>query len=120
MITKLFEVRDRATLILVMAVKLEGGTDIEARLLARAGYNRDDLACAGYNRDEGIEPYIILTKLDGVEAHYDPFDWGGGRTMRTIHQYMIEHWDELVSGQVLDAEFIAGETSAPKASEIHP
>lgn len=63
------------------------------------------------------EPYVILAKLDGVEAQYDPFRWPNFRTLGNAHQHIIEHWSELTSGDVVDVEFILGESKEPKQSE---
>ena len=119
---KLFEVRDRATFIPVMAVKLMHGgagdphAGAERFLLRRAGYDAsqiDPLAQEPF----GLSPYVLLIRLAIGGAHYDPYSWDGGRTMRIAHMHIIEHWNELASGQVLDVEFILGEKPAPKLSE---
>lgn len=62
-------------------------------------------------------PFVIFCKLDGVEAHYDPFDWPNQRTLGNAHRYIIDHWSELNSGQLIDVQFILGETASPKISE---
>lgn len=62
------------------------------------------------------QPYILLVKLDGVDAEYDPFQWTIG-TMPTAHRWLIAHWDEVRSGDVVDVEFLLGQSSAPKVSE---
>lgn len=65
-----------------------------------------------------LPPYIIVVKLDGVDAEYDPHSWEyGGRTIPSAHQYIIDHWKELKSGQVLDVEFLNGESAEPKITE---
>lgn len=71
---------------------------------------------AGYGPEGG--PYVILFKLAGGRspATCDPFDWND-RTMRAAHQHMIENWNALESGQVVDVEFILGETAGPKRPE---
>lgn len=105
MITKLFELRDRATLVPVMATLAESEHDAERWLLARAGL-----------RGGGL---VILTGLETLpdRAACDPFYWGGNRTRLVAHKYITEHWHELATGTVIDVEFILGETTAPKASE---
>src|SRR5262249_55810951 len=94
--------------------------DAEFFLLRRAGYAEHQIRPSNYPAP--TEPYIILCKLVEVEAHYDPFDWPRNRTMTTAHRHIINHWDELTSGDVIDVEFILGETKEPKQSEriTHP
>lgn len=107
---KTFEIRDSATFIPVLAVRL--GSDIEADrfLLGRAGY--------GLTRTNH-EKYIVLCRFDGGVGHStsDPHQWGGDRTMMEAHRYIREHWQQLPTGSVVDVQFILGETSAPKESE---
>ena len=40
------------------------------------------------------------------------------RTYHVAHLYVQQHWDEITSGDVVDVEFVLGETDAPKESEI--
>ena len=114
---KLLEIRDRATFIPAMAIRLivnESSNTLyekELWLLRRAGYNREQITIS-----QDV-PYIILCKLDGVEAQYDPFQWGLSRTMRDAHRYIIDSWSFLKSGDLVDVEFINGETPHPKISE---
>ena len=113
MITKLFEIRDKATFIPVMATLMRPavGDDEEFYLLRRAGFNI-------FERPQSV----ILCRLEcsGVDrnATYDPYSWGGGaRTYQVAHQYIIDHFDELPSGAVVDVEYILQETKQPKQSE---
>ena len=106
MTTKLFEIRDRGTLIPALAVQVgypqPGNTPAENWLLE----------CAGYGHT-----MVILTFLTGSRnAEYDPFAWND-RTMRTAHQYIEAHFDELESGAVICVEYILGERATPKVSE---
>lgn len=126
MITKAFEIRDRGTFIPVMATKMTpadapklGETngdfakrfEVERYLLRRAGYPAD------------FSDYcVVLCRMEasGVNrnATYDAHAWGGGaRTYFVAHKHIIEHFDELESGAVIDVEFILGETKEPKKSE---
>ena len=115
--TKLFEIRDSMTAIQALAVLVARPNGVlspseqweaEDYLMARAGY--------GIN-----SPLVILTYLHCHPqlATYDPFDWQerGGRTMFIAHQWIEGHWDELLSGSVIDVRFILGETEAPAISE---
>lgn len=107
MISKTFEVRDRATFIPVMAVKLSPACEKDRYLLARAGFGRDHLAQA---------EFIQLIRFNNGRSAYDPFDWND-RTMQTAHDYIAREFSNLESGAVIDVEFILGETNQPKASE---
>lgn len=110
---KLFEVRDSATFMPMMAVRLRWNNTAERFLLRRAGYAGEQI-----DRDAGIEPYVIFCKLDGVEAQYDPFAWSSGaRTIPTAHRHIIENWNTLRSGDVIDVQFLVGETTTAKESE---
>lgn len=103
--SKLFELRDRGTFVPVMATKVEPASSQEAYLLGRAGYNLR-------------ENYVIMCGLDGGldKATCDPYDWSN-RTRQVAHEYIRENFDELENGQVIDVEFILGESGAPKESE---
>lgn len=106
--TKLFEVRDSATFIPVVAVLLDPDFNNEENkyLIRRAGFR--------------IEPGVILCRLEcaGTErnATYDPYAWGN-RTLTTAHLHIIEHWTTLESGAVIDVQFILKETDRAKISE---
>ncbi len=111
--TKLFEIRDTATFIPVMAVRFDPRSEEERYLLAHAGYGLTPAAQA---------EYVLLWRIAGEvhQATCDPYQWPGGPTVRTMpqaHEYIIEHWDDLKSGDVVDVEFILGETSERKVSE---
>jgi len=89
----------------------EGGRfDQERYLLARSGYGQDPRA----------NVCIVLCRMEasGVDrnATYDPYSWGN-RTMTTAHLHILEHFDEMFSGDVVDVEFIVGITKKPKLSE---
>lgn len=107
---KALEVRDSGTFIPMLCVEMNPRGDEEAYqaqrwLLRRCGY-----PCDG-------SPNIIMTQLTGAgKATNDPYEWGG-RTYPVAHNYIIEHWDELHDGDVVDVEFILGETAVRKVSE---
>ncbi len=103
--TKILEIRDRATFIPVLAVNMNSYDATERYFLSRCGYPLDG------------EPNIMITHLNADRlASNDPCQWGD-RTYSTAHEYIIEHWSELVSGDVVDVEFILKETDHPKRSE---
>jgi len=111
--TKVFEVRDRGTFVVAVATRLSAiavQSEKVRYLLARSGFGK---------APEDQARYVLLYvphSMRGERATYDPFEWGD-RTFRTAHQHVIDHWDELTSGQVVDVEYILGETKEPKRSE---
>jgi hypothetical protein len=103
--TKLLEIRDRATCIVVLCVDMNPDTDIQRSALRSLGY-----ACDG-------EPNIMMTYAGGEKkATNDPYFWGD-RTMTVAHNAIIDTWKTLKDGDVVDVEFILGETKTKKISE---
>lgn len=109
MTTKTFEIRDSATFIPALAIRLDPSCEEDRYLLARAGFGRD---CRAQRQ------YIVLFHLVNDIGHWDYLQWEGGtRTMPRAHRYIMDHFDELQSGQVIDVQVILGETKEPKKSE---
>jgi hypothetical protein len=111
MICKTFEIRDRGTFIPVLAIKLEPGCEPDRYLLGRAGFG---------TTPEAQRAYVQVVRIAGGSGHSscDPHDWpGGARSVPIAHQHIIEHFDSLESGAVVDVEFILGERAEPKRSE---
>ena len=106
---KVFELRDDMTFIPIIAFRLEPANLEEGYLLHRAGYGRDP------------RQYIIMMKINGggkLDCATNPFDMGQYVDMwYPVHQYLQEHFDELEPGAVIDAEYLRGESEAPKRSE---
>lgn len=115
--TKAFEIRDKGTFIPVITIQLRDASaffkeEREARehyLMRRAGFNLTE------------EPFaVLLVRMDADgsarQASCDPYSWGG-RTFPVAHKYIEENWNDLKSGDVVDVEFILGESSKPKTSE---
>ena len=107
MITKTIEVRDQATFIPMLAIKLCPGNSQDRYLLSRAGYGKSA---------EQQGSYILLAGLHDTRASYDPYNWGD-KTRQTAHIWLTKHFDEIESGVVVDVQFIVGETSVPKLTE---
>lgn len=107
---KTIEIRDRGTFIPALAIQLEPLNEADRYLLARAGFG---------SRPEAQAQYIILAKLGQEGAAYcDPSYWPPhGRTMGTAHAYLYRNFENVASGDVVDVEFIVGETKTPKTSE---
>lgn len=114
MTIKLLEIRDRATFIPAMAIRLFSMHEREFYLLRRAGFSKEALTG---QKDYDGDPYIVLVKFTDFETNYDPFCWRNDRTMGTVHRHIIEHWSSIESGDVIDVEFILGETTTSKCSE---
>lgn len=107
MITKTIEIRDEGTFIPALVIRLEPGCEADRYLLARGGYG----TIPAQQRE-----YVVLVRLPDCKAQHDPYAWGG-RTMPTAHQFAVDHFDEITSGDVVDVEFILGERGEPKQSE---
>lgn len=100
---KLLEVRDRMTFLPVYAMSTKPSNSEQSYLLHRLGFNSGDA--------------IILARLNGeTPSSADAYFWND-RTMQTAHLYIDEHWPELKDGDVIDVEFILGETTEKKTSE---
>ncbi len=104
---KYFEIRDRGTLIPVVSVLLNSTQANRRALLERGGYNPSGTS-------------VMLLKLSEGVSCIDPFEWPrmNGRTMKEAHLYIEKHFDTLTDSQVIDVEFILGETNKPKTSEM--
>ncbi len=111
---KTLEVRDEGTFIPVLCVDMQPGLEsgsaaqrAQHYLLRRCGY-----PCDGQSN-------VIMTRLSGDgQATNDPYGWkDGARTFPVAHNWIIENWDTLKDGDVVDVSFILGETTKPKVSE---
>jgi len=104
--TKLLEIRDDGTLIVMLCVDMNPDNEFQRKALRRYGY-----PCDG-------APNILITHANGGQrADNDPYSWGG-RTYPVAHKFIIEHWDSLNEGDVVDVEFILDETLQRKVSEL--
>ena len=134
--SKLVQIRDEGTHIEALAFRLVAETSEDARALARCGYG---------TTPEQHKGYLFLMKLDGPAVQIDPFDWGRARTMNLAHQALdgrLAHlkfepgsdyakafpkfdpirakqldFDVIVSGQVLDVQWLVGERETVKERE---
>ncbi len=107
---KLFEVRDRATFIGVIAIRHRSRSEAERYLLAHAGYGM---------RHQDHERYVMLGRLDGSGRFtYDAYGHGEeGRTLKEAHVYITKNWATLQTGAVIDAEYITGEADTAKGPQ---
>ena len=118
---KLLEIRDEGTFIGVLCVDMNPSEEDYTRLSdgeVREIYDaqRYLLRRVGYPCDG--RPNIAITEVSasGKPCWNDPYGWGG-RTMPVAHKYIIENWESLHDGDVVDVSFILGESNAPKVSE---
>jgi hypothetical protein len=102
---KILEVRDYMTFIPVIAIKMESSNEEQRYLMARCGYWEHDSRC------------ILLVKIWTQEAHTDPYAWLDARTMRISHEFITNYFDGMKDGDVVDVQFILGETNEKKKSE---
>jgi hypothetical protein len=102
---KFLEVRDRGTFIPVVAYKLTSDTIDGIYLIRRAGFSM-------------CNPSIVMTALHDMMSNYDIYGWeNSSRTRHVAHDYITKHFDELTTGDVIDVEYILGETATKKHSE---
>jgi hypothetical protein len=108
--TKLFEIRDEGTTMVCIAIKPDPLDESERWCYARTGY--------GIAANEQRQ-YVLLAPLAGGEGNLtcDPYKHGSPRTLRVAHQFIIDMWHELSSGEVIDVQYIEKETDTPKKSE---
>jgi hypothetical protein len=106
------EVRDRGTRIPVLAIRMEpsgANPDEEA-------VNKQFLDYCGYTG--GIPTAVLLCKIYEGESKNDPYGWSDSRTMREAHKHIMDHWDKLIPGQVVDVRVILKEQNTPASPEI--
>jgi hypothetical protein len=104
---KCLEIRDAMTFIPVICIRPVADNEAQHYLLRRDGY-RADLA----------EHCIIYINAQCRGVAYDCYDWPANpRTHRVAHNYIAENWPILKDGDVIDVQFILGETAAKKNSE---
>ncbi|MGB0848218.1 MAG: hypothetical protein ACPGSM_15935 [Thiolinea sp.] len=116
---KLFEVRDKGTCLPVIAIQL---TTVDPSQKPWKNKEFGILHHAGFTPYyAGEHPYVLMAGLAGGTDQFtcDPHQWGN-RTRIYAHAHIIENWNNLTSGDVIDVEFILGEVDEPKESEIQP
>jgi hypothetical protein len=104
---KCLEIRDAGTFIPVICIRPVPDNEAQRWLLRRDGY-----------RGNENEMCIIMIDAQCRGVAYDPYDWPRDtRTKPHAHLWIAAHWHELSDGDVVDVEFILGETSQKKVSE---
>ena len=110
--TMMVEIRDRATFIpaLVVCGTVGGivGTP-DCYLLRRVGWASPETEFCFF---------MPLSSNPGNRCAQESYEWGdNNRTFTVAHEWLIEHWRDVNPGDVIDVEFILGETDKPKESE---
>jgi len=109
--TKVLEIRDYMTHVPALAIQMLADDEVQEYYVhEHCGYPRDGSS-------------IVLMRLSDCRATNDPHEWptmGSGRTMPVAHVYILDHFGELKDGDVVDVEFILGETKVKKTSERLP
>ena len=105
---KVLEIRDSMTHVPALAIQMLADDEVQEYYVhERCGYSRDGSS-------------IVLMKLSDCRATNYPPDWPAMDSCRTLpvaHKYILDHFDELEDGDVVDVEFILGETEVKKTSE---
>lgn len=100
---KRVEIRDAATTMPAIALRVTGGADDP--ILWRAGF--------------GEIPLVILVDIVGWRCQYDPYSWGtSARTLPAAHHWLTDNWEQHRDGGVVDVEYVLGEHKRPKEPEI--
>ena len=107
---KLIEVRDVGTTLSILFIRLSAGSVSESFLLSRVGYGRRP------------QEYIVAIDLiHPLRIWLNPFETRmatqGARTLYSAHEEMTRNWEKYNSGDVLDVQYVLGETRHPKTSE---
>jgi len=103
---KCLEVRDRGTFIPVICIRPVPDNEAQRYLLRRDGYAGDE-----------TEHVIIMIDAQCRGASYDPYDWPDRRTKGNAHNFIEQNWASIKDGDVIDVEYILGESEKKKHSE---
>lgn len=104
---KCLEIRDAGTFIPVICIRPVPDNEAQRYLLRRDGYRGDD-----------SEQCIIMIDAQCRGVAYDAYDWTrDARTKKNAHLYIADNWHTLNDGDVIDVQFILGETTEAKISE---
>lgn len=104
--TKFFEIRDRATCIPALVIEMISNIPLEILFLKHAGYSMNR-AC------------YMLIMIETQECRYNSYEWNRGtRTMEIAHKFIEDNFKNLQDCDVIDVQFILGETKEPVKSDI--
>ncbi|MFA5037373.1 MAG: hypothetical protein WC479_09390 [Candidatus Izemoplasmatales bacterium] len=102
---KCFELRDRGTFIPVMCVRIDMSKvdEPDRYLLSRGGWGSD-------------QKITYMININDGRCQWDAFCWTLEPYL-TAHQHIQDNWDSLKGGEVIDGEFLRGESPVAKESE---
>jgi len=105
------EILDTATCIPVLAMRVNPSTITprEAQMFRRGGFGQ---------MPRNADIYTWMMTLSGSLINYDSHNWRNQRTLGGAHRYIEQHWDELNSGDIIDMEYVLGESSAPRGTDL--
>lgn len=111
--SKLFEIRDRLTMISVAATLMvpDPKNKQETYLMHKAGFPPKEQRLV---KSEG--PWVYLLNIDTATASPYPHSWGG-MTMPKAHDFIAKNFHKLEHGDVIDIEWLRGEVEFPKRAE---
>jgi hypothetical protein len=127
--TKLIEVRDAATCIVMAAIKMEPFKDNALNKYPILWRDKSGTVSTMHARETwmlshagyGFEnPLILFFRIDQPSKwKWSSMDWDPNldRTFAVTHRYLEDHWDEVKHGDVIDAQFILGETAVQKRTD---
>lgn len=123
--SKLIEIRDYGTCMIALAV-CPDAPNLLHRQEGAAKKDRECLAAERWAWERSGYPserrYVLLYPIDpdvaaggyGHKAYDSQYQ---DRTWTTTHEWLIQHFDEIDSGAVLDVRVILGETEMPAISD---
>lgn len=101
--TKFIALLDRMTCIPCLAMRYTAESIGERAMFKRHGF--------GGSPDDR---YTFFYLPNSGECSYDPYKLGDDYTVGTCCSHIRDHWDDIKSGSVVDAEFLRGEVKEPK------
>lgn len=102
---KLLAAMDRATRKPVIAFKVIPETFEESVMLRTHGFG------------ETPEEYTFFYDINRHECDYNPYRLSDTLTVERACVHVQQHWDEIKSGSLVDAQYLRGETDAPRRWE---
>lgn len=100
--SKFIAVMDRGTRIPLIAFKMSPDGLKEHVMFCTHGF--------------GVLPheYTFFYDVNSGKCSYDPYKIGDAYTLTPACKYIHDHWNEIESGSLVDAQYLRGETSEPR------